>query len=68
MIVVVRGTLDEEGLDAVLTQRKIETFHRDWDNGEWRLGVTEAYRAKVRDWFAHDDNVLWFSRPQAETP
>lgn len=68
MIVIVRGTLTEVALDIELKRRGIETFHRDWDNGEYRLGVEEKYRDKVRDWFAHDDNVLWFSRPQAETP
>lgn len=70
MIVIVRD-IPEDTLRNKLGRRGVVadvlTHDVHTSNGEWRMTVREDFRAQVRAWFAEDDDVLWFSRPEAET-
>jgi len=67
MIVIIRD-IPETTLRVKLGRRGVVadklTHDKHTSNGEWRMEVREEFRDNVRRWFAEDDDVLWFSRPE----
>ncbi len=70
MIVIVRRSVSEQALEAKLTQARIAAsviVERSFDNqdalywGNWGLRVPDDMSARVRDWYANDEDVLWFT-------
>jgi len=63
MIVIVRN-IPLTSLERKLNHWRIAAKIVDSSTpNEIRMEVSENYRAQVRTWFAHDDDVLWFSKP-----
>ncbi len=66
MIVIVRA-ISEFRLENKLSYWMIAAKVLDAptpSQNEWRLEAPESYRSQVRAWFAQDDDVLWFSKPE----
>lgn len=61
MIVIVR--LRQDTLEHELNRRGVmyDDLYIATD-GSIELKVDEKYRAKIRDWYANDDSVLYFSQ------
>lgn len=67
MIVIVRGDVSAEKLAHKLARRGVDYTVLDEPiyppTYEWRLEVDESFRKAIRNWFAEDDDCLWFSAP-----